>query len=226
MTTKSDYIQPSATVPVGHAFVFARQRLSQPPLAQYDSSQSPLALLAQTCSSIGKDCSFRCSPPPSIKPSSSVSHPSRKRPSSSQPSPAKKACRAPPSIVSEPLPDVFLRSPFSYFSLAHSYCSPCAAPDCLQCQTTRYLLSNSLLMQPYVCDQLTCAARFSSQLELLEHVRQQHSPVKGAQSVRFSPYLKPTKVTGLTEQLPFFYPQLSLSAHALGARHSAGHEQR
>ncbi|CAF1275748.1 unnamed protein product [Adineta ricciae] len=186
-TTKSDYIQPSSILP-------------------YDSKQSPLELLAQTCSSIGKDSSSiftsqltksfstkRLSPIP-IKRSSKESHTQQ--------------------IDSTPsLTNLFPQSSFTYLTSQYSYPSFCTVPGCFQCHTSQYLCNNSFNnLQFYVCHYLKCGARFFSEYELYNHIRSDHKPTKMSSHSRFQPYLKPSKLINTNDQLPYFYPYLSLSS--------------
>ncbi|CAF0924447.1 unnamed protein product [Adineta steineri] len=219
---KLDYIQPSSS-------------------QTYDSSQSPLALLAQTCSSIGKDSSSPIvNSTPSIitslvtKSSSNISNfdkslSSTKRLVPSQINQTNKKSTLPlksPTISSTNQSNYFssltdptssvasllLRSSLAYLaSQQHSYSTSCTMPGCLQCETTRYILSNSIDNQPYICHWYSCNARFSSNHDLIEHIRYNHSLSKKSDHYRFHPYLRSLKMTNNNDQLPYFYPHLSLS---------------
>ncbi|CAF2526937.1 unnamed protein product [Rotaria sp. Silwood2] len=243
--SKTDYLQPSSS-------------------NSYDSSQSPLALLAQTCSSIGKDfpsspSSISNSVPPitttslSTKSSSNLfnsdkSFSSTKRSSPSQLSNvnAHKKSTLPlktniqsaslsfiePNLLTNqltPLFDptksaaaLFLRSSLAYLaSQQHSYSTTCTIPGCLQCETVRYILSNSINNQPFVCHWSSCNARFYSNDELMEHIRYSHrsSKISHHHHHRFHPYLNIPRMTETNDQLPFFYPHLSLSPMTETKRH-------
>jgi hypothetical protein len=100
----------------------------------------------------------------------------------------------------------------------HSFSAPCTVPGCLQCETVRHILSASVNNQPYICHWFSCNARFSSSDELVEHLRHSHTSIGKATSIqqhhnqhRFHPYLKPPLMLNNNDQLPFFYPHLSLS---------------
>ena len=226
---------------------------------QYDSSQSPLALLAQTCSNIGQDSSsFSYSAPPIItslvsKTSSNLSSVSTNEKSSSAtttkrslPSQlhsgyaTKKATlsfKAPAigmsssfdesSLYSSHLPPLFdptstaaaylLRSSLAYLAAQqqqqqHSYSSPCSQSGCLQCETVRHILAASAMSnQVFTCHWPSCNARFTSNPDLAEHIQQTHKSSKVTHSHRFHPYFKPSMTINNNDQLPFFYPHLSLS---------------
>ncbi|CAF3511943.1 unnamed protein product [Rotaria socialis] len=100
----------------------------------------------------------------------------------------------------------------------HSFSTPCTLPGCLQCETVRHILAASVHTQPYLCHWFSCNARFSSADELIEHLRHSHTSTGKATSMyqhhnhhRFHPYLKPPLMLNNNDQLPFFYPHLSLS---------------
>jgi hypothetical protein len=100
----------------------------------------------------------------------------------------------------------------------HSFSTPCTVPGCLQCETVRHILAASANSQPYNCHWYSCNARFSSADELVEHLRQNHTSTGKSTSThqyhnhhRFHPYLKPPMMLNNNDQLPFFYPHLSLS---------------
>ena len=261
--SKSDYLQPafsstspsttsssaSSSTSVSHVACCASLSLGS---FQYDASQSPLALLAQTCSSIGKDCPSppAVSTPPIItslvsKTSSSnqekaflstkrslSSHVNRKSTLPLKPSPVGKSSSSSSSsspliesnLSSSHFPSLFdptatallLRSSLAYLAAQqqHSYSSACPIPGCLQCETVRHILAASTVNnQSYACH-----GRYNSSSEelLLEQARALTSA-----SHRFHPYLKPTTTTppptrssamiNNNDQLPFFYPHLSLS---------------
>ena len=99
-----------------------------------------------------------------------------------------------------------------YLSSQHSYSSSCIFPTCLQCETVRHILSNSLNNQPYRCHWSLCNERFYSHDELIEHIRYKHRTSKISNHSRFHPYLKPSRMINNNDQLPFFYPHLSLSS--------------
>jgi hypothetical protein len=101
----------------------------------------------------------------------------------------------------------------------HSFSTPCTVPSCLQCETVRHILAASVQNQPYNCHWYSCNARFSSADELVEHLRHNHTSTGKSNSIpsysthhRFHPYLKPPSLMlNNNDQLPFFYPHLSLS---------------
>ncbi len=104
---------------------------------------------------------------------------------------------------------LFLRSSLAYLSSQqHSYSTICTIPGCLQCETIRQMLSNP---QPYYCHWKTCQAKFPSNEQLIEHIRYDHRSPKTSNYHRFHPYFKPTNASNLNDQLPFFYPRLSMS---------------
>ncbi|CAF1097307.1 unnamed protein product [Rotaria sordida] len=237
--SKSDYLQPSSS-------------------NSYDSSQSPLALLAQTCSSIGKDSpsspsSIVNSIPPTItslstKSSSNLLNTDKSFSSTKRSSPSqlnnintRKKSALPlktniqstsssfiePNLLSNHLTPLYdpnksvatllLRSSLAYLaSQQHSYSSICTIPGCLQCETVRYILSNSINNQPYICHWSSCNARFYSNDELSEHIRYSHRTSKIShyhhhhRHHRFHPYLNTSRIIEANDQLPFFYPHLSL----------------
>ncbi|CAF0901925.1 unnamed protein product [Adineta ricciae] len=104
----------------------------------------------------------------------------------------------------------------------HSLTSPCTVPGCLQCETVRHILAASVNNQPYACHWFSCTARFSSADELIDHLRHTHTSAGKTTSLsshqpqhhshhRFHPYFKPPVMLNNNDQLPFFYPHLSLS---------------
>ncbi|CAF1544129.1 unnamed protein product [Rotaria sp. Silwood1] len=100
----------------------------------------------------------------------------------------------------------------------HSFSTPCTVPGCLQCETVRHILAASVHTQPYICHWYSCNAKFTSADELIEHLRHNHTSTGKTTSMhqhhnhhRFHPYLKPPSMLNNNDQLPFFYPHLSLS---------------
>ncbi len=121
---------------------------------------------------------------------------------------------------------LLLRSSLAYLAAQqqqqqHSFSTPCTVPGCLQCETVRHILAASANNQPYSCHWFSCNSRFSSADELVEHLRHSHTSSIGKTSSihqqhhnnhqRFHPYLKPPLMLNNNDQLPFFYPHLSLS---------------
>lgn len=125
---------------------------------------------------------------------------------------------------------LLLRSSLAYLAVQqqqqhhhqHSFSSPCTVTGCLQCETVRHILAASMNSQPYNCHWYSCNARFSSADELVEHLRHSHTSSTGKMNsihqhhnnnnqYRFHPYLKPPMLLNNNDQLPFFYPHLSLS---------------
>ena len=106
-----------------------------------------------------------------------------------------------------------LRSSLAYLSSQqHSYSTICTIPGCLQCETYRYFLTRSINHQDHVCHWKTCHARFPTNEQLLEHIRYTHRSIKMTNSLRFHPYLKSSMMINPNDQLPYFYPHLSLSS--------------
>jgi hypothetical protein len=95
----------------------------------------------------------------------------------------------------------------------HSYSTACTIPGCLQCETVRHILAASAVNnQPYACHWYSCNGRFSSSDELVEHIQHNHRSSKVTNHQRFQPYAKPSMLMiNNNDQLPFFYPHLSLS---------------
>lgn len=110
---------------------------------------------------------------------------------------------------------LLLRSSLAYLNSQQlSYSTACTIPGCLQCETVRYVLANSINNQLYTCHWTSCNARFNSNDELVEHIRNSHrSPKISFHSYphRFHPYLNVSRMINTTDQLPFFYPHLSLT---------------
>lgn len=273
--SKSDYLQPtfsssssslsSSSTSVSDLTSVAHlwfNRISLSLFFQYDASQSPLALLAQTCSSIGKDSPSppAVSTPPIItslvskttttttsSPSQEKSFPSTKRSLPShvnrkstlplKPSPVGKSSSSSSLLESSHFPTLFdptaasllLRSSLAYLAAQqqqqqqqHSYSSACPIPGCLQCETVRHILAASTVNNHAYASH----GRYNpSNDDLFDYVQQSSRAVKSSPtppppsaSHRFHPYLKPTATTTSTmtminnnDQLPFFYPHLSLS---------------
>ncbi|UJR29984.1 hypothetical protein I4U23_017531 [Adineta vaga] len=184
--TKSDYIQPSSILP-------------------YDPSQSPLALLAQTCSSIGKDSPLTLirssSPTPTshVPKSSSIKRfsPSSQSISNKQ-SPQEFNHLLPQCDSTSSLTNLFLHSSLAYLASQYSYPPICTIPGCFQCHTAQYNFP------PY-----SCHRKLSSEHD---HIRSNHRLSKIVNHQRFHPYSKPSKLINSNDQLPYFYPYLSLSA--------------
>ena len=93
---------------------------------------------------------------------------------------------------------LLLRSSLAYLSSQqHSYSNICTVPGCLQCETIRQFASNSINPHLY-------QMKSPSNEQLIEHIRYNHRQ-------RFQPYFKPTNTINLYDQLPSFYPRLSMS---------------
>ncbi|CAF2129329.1 unnamed protein product [Rotaria magnacalcarata] len=236
--SNSDYLQPSLS-------------------NSHDPSQSPLALLAQTCSNIGNDSPSSPSSlsnivSPIIKslPAKSllnISHSDKpysltKRSSPSQLNTINAHKKSTHLLqtnslstsssfvgtkqISNPLTPVFdpaksaaallLRSSLAYLtSPQHVYSSTCTISGCLQCETVRYILSNSINTQPCAYHWTSCNTRFYSNDELIEHIPYNHNNRSSKISHhRFHPYFNVSRMINTNDQLPFFYPHLSLSPMA------------
>ncbi|CAM4885859.1 unnamed protein product [Rotaria socialis] len=242
---------PSTTTTKG----YSNSDYLQPSLSNsYDPSQSPLALLAQTCSNIGNDSpsspsslSNIVSPIITSLPTKSllnISHSDKsysltKRSSPSQLNTINAHKKSTHSLktnslstsssfvetkqISNPLTPLFgpaksaaallLHSSLAYLiSPQPAYSSTCTISGCLQCETVRYILSNSINNQPYAYDSTSCNTRFYSNDELIEHIPYNHNNRSSKISHRrFHPYFNASRMINTNDQLPFFYPHLSLS---------------
>ena len=228
-TTKSDYGKPLTNSSSTNQVI--RSRFLHSPLIlslQFDSSQSPLALLAQTCSSIGKDFPSNSSPlvQKSLKRSSPSSDPSSMPPTKKSSHTTKTTLFSTPSSFTDssyPLTNSFslssssssttaaaallLQSSFAYLSAQqpspHPFSSSCSLAGCYQCES-------SSPFARYRCSSFPCHARFSTHEQLIEHIRLDHS---SSSSSRYHPYPKvsSSQMFNPTDQLPYFYPYLSLT---------------
>lgn len=87
----------------------------------------------------------------------------------------------------------------------YSHSSVCNSPECSQCESIRYVLTHS-----YECQ--ICSAKFYSNEQLTKHMQYNHRPTKIAHyHHRFRPYFKPFNWMNTNDQVPFFYPHLSLT---------------
>lgn len=164
-----------------------------------DSKQSPLALLAQTCSQIGADTT-----PAPTKSTTQTPAPTKK----TSPKPAfkpyeldekRKSPRESPTRASPKYPQDYLKALYSPRACRDPYCHGCPAG----------LAQLAALAQPYVCSWVSgestfCGKRFTTPEDLLQHLRshtgEPRSSAAAALYPRYHPYPR------LFPYLPPYYP--------------------